>query len=69
MVSSFKVFDLSASQPFAITAGIGGALIATAFGLMVAIFTLVLYGILKYYVTLLDKKLELTCLDILSKQE
>ena len=31
MINSFKVFDLRAGQPFAITAGIGEALIATAF--------------------------------------
>ena len=65
MISSFKVFDLSASQPFAITSGIGEALIATAFGLVVAIFTLFLYGILKYYISVLNKKLELCCLLLL----
>lgn len=48
MMSAFKVFDGRGNQPFAITAGIGEALIATAFGLIVAIFALVLKGILRY---------------------
>lgn len=69
MISSFKVFDLSASQPFAITAGIGEALIATAFGLIVAIFTLLLYGVLKYNISLLNKRLELVCLQLLSEEK
>lgn len=61
MISSFKVFDLRAGQPFAITAGIGEALIATAFGLTVAIFALVLYGFLKYQAGKLSKKLMQWC--------
>jgi len=48
MISSFKVFDLRAGQPFAITGGIGEALIATAFGLIVAIIALALHGLLRY---------------------
>ncbi len=61
MINSFKVFDLRAGQPFAITAGIGEALIATAFGLIVAIIALALYGFLKYRSTVLAKKITKCC--------
>ena len=64
MMNSFKIFDQRAGQPFAITAGIGEALIATAFGLMVAILAMVLYGILKYRSSVLGKKI-LRCCSIL----
>jgi len=66
MISSFNVFSLRGSQPFAITSGIGEALIATAFGLMVAVITLVLYYYLKYRITTLNRKLELCCLNLLT---
>ncbi|MDO4179098.1 MAG: MotA/TolQ/ExbB proton channel family protein [Phascolarctobacterium sp.] len=66
MISAFSVFDLKEGQPFAITAGIGEALIATAFGLIVAIFTLILYAALKYKINQLKKSLEECCLQLLS---
>ncbi len=43
MIGSFRIFNLQAGQPLAITGGIGEALIATATGLCVAIFALVLH--------------------------
>ena len=61
IISAFKIFDLRAGQPFAITAGIGEALIATAFGLMVAILALVLYAALKYQSDILAKKIMHCC--------
>lgn len=61
MIHSFKVFDLRAGQPFAITSGIGEALIATAFGLMVAIIAMALYGLLKYRSAVLSKKIMKCC--------
>ncbi len=61
MIRSFQVFDLKAGQPFAITSGIGEALIATAAGLVVAILALVLYGILKYRAAGLSKRLMGCC--------
>lgn len=66
MISSFNVFSVQSSQPFAITSGIGEALIATSFGLLVAIVTLILYHYLKYRIAKLDKKLELCCLNLLT---
>ncbi len=44
MISSFQIFNLQAGQPMAITGGIGEALIATATGLCVAIFALVVHS-------------------------
>lgn len=45
MISSFQIFNLQAGQPMAITGGIGEALIATAAGLYVAIFALVVHTV------------------------
>ena len=45
MISSFQIFNLQAGQPMAITGGIGEALIATAAGLCVAIFALVVHTV------------------------
>lgn len=43
MISSFQIFNLQDGAPLAITGGIGEALIATATGLCVAIFALVVH--------------------------
>ena len=43
MIESFSIFNLQAGQPLAITGGIGEALIATATGLCVAIFALIVH--------------------------
>lgn len=64
MIHSFNVFDLRAGQPFAITSGIGEALIATAFGLIVAILTLFLYGLLMHKISILRKQLMHCCQSI-----
>ena len=54
MISSFNVFSMQAGEPTAITGGIGEALIATATGLCVAIFSLVIHT---YFVQRLDEML------------
>ena len=54
MIQSFSVFNLQAGQPMAITGGIGEALIATATGLCVAIFSLIVHT---YFVQKLDEML------------
>ena len=46
MIDSFNIFSVAADQPLAITAGIGEALIATATGLCVAIFALIVHTVL-----------------------
>ena len=52
MISSFNVLSVADGQPFAITAGVGEALIATATGLCVAIIALVTHT---YLVQVQDK--------------
>lgn len=52
MISSFNVLSVADGQPFAITAGVGEALIATATGLCVAIIALVIHT---YLVQVQDK--------------
>ena len=46
MIDAFNIFNLQAGQPMAITGGIGEALIATATGLCVAIFALLVHTFL-----------------------
>lgn len=52
MISSFNVLSVADGQPFAITAGVGEALIATATGLCVAIIALIIHT---YLVQVQDK--------------
>ena len=54
MIDSFNIFSIQAGQPLAITGGIGEALIATATGLCVAIFALIVHTFLAQK---LDEKL------------
>lgn len=52
MIESFNIFNLQAGEPMAITGGIGEALIATATGLCVAIFALIVHT---YFAQKLDE--------------
>ena len=54
MIESFNIFSVQAGQPLAITGGIGEALIATATGLCVAIFALIVHT---YFSQKLDEML------------
>ena len=54
MIDAFNIFNLQAGQPMAITGGIGEALIATATGLCVAIFALIVHT---YFAQKLDEML------------
>ncbi len=56
MIESFSIFNLQAGQPLAITGGIGEALVATAAGLCVAIFALLMHT---YFAQRLDMVLSL----------
>ena len=58
MIDAFNIFSIQAGQPLAITGGIGEALIATATGLCVSIFALIVHT---YFVQRLDEAL--TALD------
>ena len=51
MISAFSVFNLESGQATAITGGVGEALIATAFGLCVAIISLAIHA---YFTQRLD---------------
>ncbi|MCR5438039.1 biopolymer transport protein ExbB [Selenomonas sp. WCT3] len=48
MIQSFSVLNVADGEPFAITGGVGEALIATATGLLVAILALCLYSYLSH---------------------
>ena len=52
MIGSFSILHIKNGQPLAITAGVGEALIATAFGLCVAVLAM---GIYSYCNHILDK--------------
>lgn len=54
MIESFSIFSVRAGEPLAITGGIGEALIATATGLCVAIFALIVHT---YFAQRLDEML------------
>ena len=54
MIEAFNIFNLQSGQPMAITGGIGEALIATATGICVAIFALIVHT---YLAQKLDEKL------------
>ena len=54
MIDSFNIFSIQAGQPLAITGGIGEALIATATGLCVSIFALLVHT---YFAQKLDENL------------
>ena len=58
MISSFSVLSISEGQPFAITAGVGEALIATATGLMVAILALIVHTYLVQRLDILVSDME-----------
>ena len=59
MIESFNIFSIQAGQPLSITGGIGEALIATATGLCVSIFALLVHT---YFAQKLDENL--TALDM-----
>ena len=54
MIQSFSIFSVRAGEPLAITGGIGEALVATATGLCVAIFALLVHT---YFAKKLDEML------------
>ena len=58
MIGSFSVLSISEGQPFAITGGVGEALIATATGLIVAIIALILHTYLVQQQDILISQIE-----------
>lgn len=60
MIDAFNIFNLQSGQPLAITGGIGEALIATATGLCVAIFALIVHTYFAQKLDVMLTKLERT---------
>lgn len=58
MISSFSVLSIQTGEPFAITGGVGEALIATATGLLVAVLSLVIHTYLAQRVNVLIADIE-----------
>lgn len=58
MIGSFSVLSISEGEPFAITGGVGEALVATATGLCVAIIALVVHTYLAQYLDNLVSEME-----------
>lgn len=52
MIRAFSIFNVQSGQAIAITGGIGEALIATAFGLCVAVLALIIHS---YFTQRLDR--------------
>ena len=71
MIESFNIFAVQSGQPLAITGGIGEALIATATGLCVAIFALLVHTYfaqkLDEILTVLDKTMNVVLLTLQKK--
>lgn len=70
MITSFSIFNIESGQAVAITGGVGEALIATAFGLIVAILSLAVHA---YFTQRLDRiitdmELCFSALELMPKQ-
>ena len=66
MIGSFSILNVKSGQPLAITGGVGEALIATAAGLCVATFALIVHSILIHRLEHLITDLEEICTVIIS---
>jgi len=73
MIEAFNIFSIQAGQPLAITGGIGEALIATATGLCVSIFALIVHTYLAQkldeHLTTLDKTVNIVLATLEGKHE
>ena len=66
MIKAFNVIAImGVGQPEALAGGISEALLTTAFGLSVAIPTIVIYNYLSHRVDKLIKEMEISCVDLL----
>lgn len=68
MIGAFNVFDIANGQAMAITGGVGEALIATAFGLCVAIIALVIHSYYTQWIDNIINDMEL-CFALLDEQK
>lgn len=61
MIRSFRIFNAESGQAIAITGGVGEALIATAFGLCVAILALVVHAYFTQRINRIITDMEVCC--------
>lgn len=61
MIGAFQIFGNEAGNPTAITGGVGEALVATAFGLCVAIVALTFHSIFAYHAKMMIIRVEDAC--------
>ncbi|HWR44884.1 MotA/TolQ/ExbB proton channel family protein [Sporomusa sp.] len=61
MISSFSVLNIKSGQPLAITGGVGEALVATAAGLCVATFAMIVFSYLNHRLDQLITDVERIC--------
>ena len=61
MIQSFSVLNVKTGQPLAITGGVGEALVATASGLCVAVFAMVIYSYFNHRLDSLVTNMEQIC--------
>lgn len=71
MIESFSIMNIKAGQPYAITGGVGEALIATATGLCVATLAMIIYSYFNHRLDQLITNIEQICLLVMGhiKQE
>ena len=66
MIKAFNVISImGVGQPEALAGGISEALLTTAFGLSVAIPTIVIYNYLNHRVEKLIREMEVSCVDLI----
>lgn len=61
MIHSFSIMNVKSGQPLAITGGVGEALVATAFGLCVAIFAMIVYSFFTQWLDRIITNIEQIC--------
>ncbi len=69
MINSFSVLNLKNGQPLAITGGVGEALVATASGLCVAIFAMVVYSYFNHRFDKIITDIEAVCILLVEHAE
>lgn len=62
MIGSFSIMNLQNGQPLAITGGVGEALIATASGLCVAVFAMIVYSYFSHRLDHMITDMEQICI-------
>ena len=69
MISAFSILNIKAGQTQAITGGVGEALVATAFGLCVAILALAVHSYFKHWLDGVVTDMEKACIFFIDKAD